>query len=88
MNRFAFEDTPVSDALTYADQTVGPHGRSMTVPERIAEAITRQGPNSPNAQARVDRVPYLMAAAERVENRSPLTRISTQLVRQGGQLIS
>jgi hypothetical protein len=69
MAEFDFEDGPVSDALTYADQTVGPHGRRMTVPYRIAEAITRHGPDSPNARARVDRVPYLLAVADRVELR-------------------
>ena len=69
MAEFDFEDDAVSDALTYADQTVGPNGRRMTVPYRIAEAITRHGPDSPNARARVDRVPYLLAVAERVEQR-------------------
>jgi len=69
MASFDFEETPVSDALTYADQTVGPHGRRMTVEYRINEAITRHGPNSPNARARVERVPYLLAAAARVETR-------------------
>lgn len=69
MAEFDFEDSSVSDALTYADQTVGPHGRRMTVPYRIAEAITRHGPDSPNAKARIDRVPYLLAVADRVEKR-------------------
>jgi hypothetical protein len=69
MADFAFEDSSVSDALTYADQTVGPGGRRMTVTYRIAEAIARHGPDSPNARARVDRVPYLLAVAERVEDR-------------------
>jgi len=69
MAEFAFEDSAVSDALTYADQTVGPGGRRMTVPYRIAEAIARHGPDSPNARARVDRVPYLLAVADRVEQR-------------------
>jgi hypothetical protein len=69
MAEFDFEDSAVSDALTYADQTVGPHGKPMTVAYRIAEAITRHGPNSPNARARVDRVPYLLAVADRVEQR-------------------
>jgi hypothetical protein len=69
MAEFDFEDDAVSDALTYADQTVGPNGRRMTVPYRIAEAISRHGPDSPNARARVDRVPYLLAVAERVEQR-------------------
>ncbi|HZM66303.1 MAG TPA: HD domain-containing protein [Nakamurella sp.] len=69
MAEFDFEDDAVSDALTYSDQTVGPHGRRMTVPYRIAEAIARHGPDSPNARARVDRVPYLLAVADRVEQR-------------------
>jgi hypothetical protein len=69
MTEFPFEDSPVSDALTYADQTVGPHGRRMTMPYRIAEAMTRHGPDSPNVRARDDRVPYLLAAALRVEQR-------------------
>lgn len=69
MTEFAFEDSPTSDALTYADQTVGPSGHRMTVPYRIAEAITRHGPDSPNATARVDRVPHLLAVADRVEKR-------------------
>lgn len=69
MAEFDFENTAVSDALTYSDQTVGPNGRRMTVPYRIAEAIARHGPDSPNARARVDRVPYLLAVADRVEQR-------------------
>jgi hypothetical protein len=72
MSRFPFEYTPVSDALTYADQTVGPHGRRMSVPERVAEAIARHGPGSPIARAGVVRIPYLLAVAVRVEDR--LTR--------------
>ena len=68
MAKFAFEESPLSDALTYADQTVGPQGRRMTIEYRINEAITRHGPDSPNARARVDRVPYLLAAAARVED--------------------
>lgn len=69
MAEFPFEDSPVSDALTYADQTMGPYGQPMTVAYRINEAITRHGPDSPNALARVDRVPYLLAVADRVEHR-------------------
>jgi hypothetical protein len=69
MADFPFEDSTVSDALTYADQTRGPYGEPMTVSYRINEAIARHGPNSPNARARVDRVPYLLAVADRVERR-------------------
>jgi hypothetical protein len=69
MAEFGFEEGAVSDALTYADQTVGPNGKRMKVQDRIAEAIKRHGPDSPNAQARIDREPYLLAVADRVERR-------------------
>ncbi len=78
MAEFPFTEDPVSDALTAADQTVGPHGRRMTVPYRIAEAIARHGPDSPNAPARVERIPYLLAAAERVELRLAESRRKAQ----------
>ncbi len=69
MAEFEFEETPLSDALTYADQTVGPSGRRMTVQDRIAETMERHGSDSPNAQLRVDRTPYLLAVKARVEAR-------------------
>jgi len=69
MSMFPFEDSSLSDALCYADQTVGPHGKRMTIEYRINEAIARHGPDSPNARARVDRVPYLLGVAARVEDR-------------------
>jgi hypothetical protein len=69
MAEFDFEDSHVADALTYADQTVGPAGKRMTIQDRIAEAVKRHGPDSPNAQARIDREPYLLAAGTRVEKR-------------------
>ena len=69
LDTFGFAEDPTTDALTYADQTVGPGGQRMTIAYRINEAITRHGPNSPNARARIDRVPYLLAVAERVERR-------------------
>lgn len=39
MADFGFEEGAVSDAPTYADQTVGPLGKRMAVADRIAEAI-------------------------------------------------
>lgn len=72
MTEFDFEDGAVSDALAYADQTVGPQGRRMTVPYRLVEASSRNGLDSPNGRARFDRVPYLLAAADRVEQRLAL----------------
>jgi len=74
MAEFEFEDNEVSDALTYADQTVGPYGKRMKVQDRIADAVKRHGPDSPNAQARIDRQPYLLAVADRVEKRLKATR--------------
>ena len=81
MAEFDFEETPLSDALCYADQTIGPHGKRMTIEFRINEAITRHGPSSPNARARVDRVPYLLAVAARIEKRLPQSRLPSRAPR-------
>ena len=45
MTEFDFEDGPVSDALTYADQTVGPHDHDHRAGEQpaVGAAETRQG---------------------------------------------
>ncbi len=44
---FEFEQSPIADALTYADQTVGPGGASMDLDERTADVLQRHGPDSP-----------------------------------------
>jgi len=67
--RFPHEDSPVSDALTYADQTVGPNGRIMNLEQRLADMLHRHGPDSPNAVAHAERAPVLRAAVRRVEER-------------------
>ncbi|MFG1602751.1 HD domain-containing protein [Actinoplanes sp. NPDC049265] len=67
--RFPHEVSPVSDALTYADQTVGPNGRFMNFDQRLADMLERHGPHSPNAAAHTKRSPLLRAAVERVERR-------------------
>jgi hypothetical protein len=69
VGRYADEQSPVSDALTYADQTVGPHGQRMSIDERLAEVLTRHGANSAHAKVRHLREPYLRAVAERVQRR-------------------
>lgn len=66
---FPREDTAVADALTYADQTVGPDGRVMELDERLADMLRRHGPDSPNARAHPCRAPLLRAAVRRVESR-------------------
>lgn len=63
------EESAVSDALTYADQTVGPAGRRMTLQERATDMLDRHGPDSPNAQVHDVRWPYLVEVADRVERR-------------------
>ena len=64
---FAQEDSPVTDALAYADQTVGPIGQSMTLAERLDEAVHRHGPAK--AGPRRARQPYLRAVEARVLER-------------------
>lgn len=67
--RFVDEASLVTDALTYADQTVGPDGRSMGLEERLTDMVRRHGQNSPNAIAHPRRAPLLHAAAHRIEQR-------------------
>ncbi|MCU7730081.1 hypothetical protein ODJ79_40740 [Actinoplanes sp. KI2] len=66
---FPREETPVADALTYADQTVGPNGRVMDFEQRLEDMLRRHGPDSPNAKAQRQRTPRLRAAVRRVERR-------------------
>ncbi|GHJ49221.1 metal-dependent phosphohydrolase, HD subdomain protein [Catellatospora sp. TT07R-123] len=67
--RYPFEVSPVTDALTYADQTVGPYGRPMAVADRMAEVLARHGADSVQARIHHLREPYLLAVAGRVERR-------------------
>jgi putative nucleotidyltransferase with HDIG domain len=69
LEEFGFVEDALSDALTVADQTVGPGGRPLPVEERLADMLRRHGPDSPNALAHARRQPYLVAAARRVVSR-------------------
>ena len=69
MAPYPHEQSPVSDALIYADQTVGPNGQTMTPEHRLAEVLSRHGPGSPQAVAHPERAPILLAAIHRVEQR-------------------
>src|SRR5690242_7355645 len=42
---FPREVSPVADALTYADQTVGPNGVRMDLRTRLADMLHRHGPD-------------------------------------------
>jgi putative nucleotidyltransferase with HDIG domain len=66
---FPCDESLVADALTYADQTIGPDGRVVGVEQRLADMLRRHGPNSPNAAAHDQRAPLLLAAVHRIEQR-------------------
>jgi putative nucleotidyltransferase with HDIG domain len=59
----------MSDALTYADQTVSPSGELVDTRQRRAEMLRRQGRDSWNAKVDHVRGPYLQMVAARVEHR-------------------
>jgi len=69
LSGFPCEESAVADALTYADQTVGPNGRVMDFEHRLQDMLRRHGPDSPNAAAHPRRAPLLRAAVQRVEQR-------------------
>ena len=69
LEAYPFSQDAVSDALTVADQTIGPKGQAMTLDERMSDMLERHGPNSPNALAHPQREPYIRAAAMRVAAR-------------------
>ncbi|BCJ46126.1 metal-dependent phosphohydrolase, HD subdomain protein [Actinoplanes ianthinogenes] len=62
------ERTVLADALTYADQTVGPSGLRVDPAARYAEVLHRHGPCSWNALVDADRGPYLRAVTGRIEH--------------------
>src|SRR3954452_10799361 len=66
--QFRDEGGVLQDALTYADQTVGPCGERVSTEERHAETLRRHGPGSWNAQVDHLRGPHLRAVAARVED--------------------
>lgn len=76
---FDWAEDPVSDALTVADQTIGPNGRSFSLDERMQDMLERHGPDSPSARAHPQRMAYFRAAAERVSSR--LADAGSELVR-------
>jgi putative nucleotidyltransferase with HDIG domain len=69
LGRFTRELSAVSDALAYADQTVGPTGQRLPIRQRMAEAVGRHGSGSAQAQVHVPRRAHLLAVANRVEQR-------------------
>jgi putative nucleotidyltransferase with HDIG domain len=69
--RFPREEGPVADALIHSDMTAGPNGTPMTVHDRLADIAARHAEEAPHVvQARLARVPRLLAAVERVHLRT------------------
>lgn len=64
---FPREDSPVADALTYADLSAGPTGERMTARARLAEILDRYGVDHVVHQSITIAQPGLLAAAGRVE---------------------
>jgi hypothetical protein len=79
LTRLPQENSMVADALTYADQTVGPDGQLMPFEERLADMLRRHGPHSPNAIAHPERTPLLRAAVHRIERRLSESRRSSSV---------
>lgn len=69
LDEFDYEDSAVADALTYADQAVGFHGRPLNPRERINGTSDPHRSGTARARARQTRVPHLLAVADRVERR-------------------
>jgi len=70
------EHSTVTDALAYADQTVGARGEPLPLEVRLADMLRHHGPGSPQAAVHEIRAPYLRAAADWVEQRLRLGRPS------------
>ncbi|MGA5041923.1 HDIG domain-containing metalloprotein [Streptomyces capoamus] len=63
------EDSPVLDALIFADMTTGPAGQSFDFDTRIDEILVRYEPGSEVHNAISGARPYLGAAVERTQRR-------------------
>ncbi|WP_280263592.1 HD domain-containing protein [Nocardia abscessus] len=63
------EQTPLRDALWWADMTTTPTGSVTGVRERIAEVQERYGPKHVVAQSVTEAAPFLLEAADRTEGR-------------------
>jgi putative nucleotidyltransferase with HDIG domain len=76
LDEFTFVECALTDALTVADQTVGPHGRSLSLEERMRDVLERHGPASASARAHPQREPYLRSASQRVNQRLAMAKVA------------
>jgi hypothetical protein len=73
-DEFPHEQSPVSDALWYADVTVGPDGEPVAVEERLAEIVERYGTGHVVSLSVERARPELLAAVRRTDQRLRLVR--------------
>ena len=66
---FGREDSPLSDALWYADMTTGPDGQDFEVTERLAEIRSRYGPEHVVTRFVVRAEAEIVGAVRRTERR-------------------
>ncbi|MFF8635553.1 HD domain-containing protein [Streptomyces pilosus] len=69
LDAYEREDSPVLDALIYADMTTGPAGQSLDFDHRIDEILVRYESGSEVHNAISKARPYLGAAVERTRSR-------------------
>lgn len=66
---FQPEESPVSDALWFADMTTGPDGQELSPTDRLAEIRERYGPGHLVTRFWAKAEPELMGAVRRTEER-------------------
>jgi putative nucleotidyltransferase with HDIG domain len=66
---FPGEDSPLTDALWYADMTTGPDGQDFEIHERLAEIRDRYGSDHPVTRFWRRAEPAIVAAVRRTEQR-------------------
>ena len=66
---FPAKESPLADALTYADITTGPAGQPLTAEERIAEILERYEAGHVVHRSIRQVAPELLATVQRVEER-------------------
>lgn len=69
LQRWPLEDSPVMDALVYADMTSGPRGERMCFTERIDEILMRYDPDSAVYRSITEARSLLAGHVDRVERK-------------------
>lgn len=71
LSEFAYDEGPVTDALTVADQSTGPSGSPVSLDDRVRDTRERHRADSASTRALPEREPYFRAALERVSRQLP-----------------